>query len=128
VFYCFKKKNGPFSMITLEDQNQFFFTWLSFCVESSSAFAPVILNYATVDEDARQSIGFVASGGAFAGTEAELFALLRLGVELGCEYVDMETTWSDAARSKVYTIHTRIDLDSRGCWFWIGCAWGNANS
>jgi 3-dehydroquinate dehydratase len=66
----------------------------------------MILKYATVDEDRWQNIVFVASGGAFTGTEAELFALLRLGVELGCEYVDMETTWSDAARSKVYTIHT----------------------
>lgn len=54
-------------------------------------------------------------GGAFKGSEAQLFDLLRLGLDLGCEYVDMETTWSEKARSQVCD----------GCFlFWTSiCLW-----
>ena len=38
-------------------------------------------------------------GGAFEGTEAELFELPGLGVRLGCELVDVEGCWGAAARA-----------------------------
>lgn len=38
-------------------------------------------------------------GGAFGGTEGDLFALLRLGIRLACEYVDVECCWSLAQRT-----------------------------
>jgi len=34
-------------------------------------------------------------GGGFAGSEDEYFALLRLGLRLGCELVDIECTWAE---------------------------------
>ena len=40
-------------------------------------------------------------GGGYQGSEADLFALLNLGVRLGCEYVDMETCWADQHRSQL---------------------------
>lgn len=39
-----------------------------------------------------------SQGGAFAGSEQEYWALLRLGRRGGCAYIDMETTWSAAGK------------------------------
>eukprot|EP01137_Pigoraptor_chileana_P019147 Opistho-2@79752 len=48
-----------------------------------------------------------AQGGAFDGDEHSMFALLRLGVRLGCEYIDVESTWSVTERESLYAqVHT----------------------
>eukprot|EP01134_Creolimax_fragrantissima_P004938 CFRG4938T1 len=40
-------------------------------------------------------------GGKFVGSEAEMFSLLRLGVQLGCDFVDFETIWSASVREEL---------------------------
>eukprot|EP01083_Nonionella_stella_P024209 66917_1 len=47
-----------------------------------------------------------AQGGGFNGDERELFGLLRIGVRLGCEFVDMECCWGEDAQQAL--------LDNRG--------------
>lgn len=40
-------------------------------------------------------------GGAFDGDADAYFALLRLGVRLGCDFLDVEATWSEARRQEL---------------------------
>jgi pentafunctional AROM polypeptide len=40
-------------------------------------------------------------GGAFAGTEEEMMALLKLGVRLGSDFVDVEGCWSTKAKQAI---------------------------
>lgn len=52
-------------------------------------------------------------GGSFPdGQEAAMFELLQLGVRLGCEFVDMETCWSRAAREKLLAQRQRTAIIS----------------
>lgn len=77
-------------------------------------------------------------GGRFEGSEAEMIALIQLGVRLGCEFVDLESCWGTKAKAAVLNskgisriiasyhdfsdrqvirvIASRLDGNLCGCW------------